>query len=259
MGLTAPRIELLVRAGCAACGRAREDLARICGPLDVPVTEVDVDEAAAAGDGEPRAEYGDRLPVVLLDGELAHDAALVDDFVAALAVDAALPPGLREVMARLLDASGRVVAQAPRGAGAAIVRATLDPDRSHRRPGGVVGLYMPALPEAVLVVIDATNLACNLVLAGEVLRRRLPTLVVLNMVDLSRKHQIHAPGVVEWGTTPRDFFERKAAIIWTTTGNLTNVRNNAKFPFGVAMLPANKRRGSPTGWAARSSMSFLRW
>ncbi|GAB06069.1 glutaredoxin family protein [Gordonia amarae] len=69
MGLTAPRIELLVRAGCAACGRAREDLARICGPLDVPVTEVDVDEAAAAGDGEPRAEYGDRLPVVLLDGE----------------------------------------------------------------------------------------------------------------------------------------------------------------------------------------------
>src|SRR5207245_3813886 len=29
--------------------------------------------------------------------------------------------------------------------------------------------------------------------------------------------------------------------------NLTNVRNNAKFEFGVAMLPASKRRGSPTG------------
>ena len=66
-------------------------------------------------------------------------------------------------------------------------------------------------------------------------------------VDLSRKHQIHAPGVVEWGTTPRDFFERKAAIIWTTTGNLTNVRNNAKFDFGVAILPAGKQRGTPTG------------
>jgi len=66
-------------------------------------------------------------------------------------------------------------------------------------------------------------------------------------VDLSRKHQIHAPGVVEWGTTPRDFFERKAAIIWTTTGNLTNVRNNAKFDFGVAMLPAGKQRGTPAG------------
>ena len=36
-------------------------------------------------------------------------------------------------------------------------------------------------------------------------------------------------------------------MIWTTTGNLTNITGNAKFPFGVAMLPANKRRGSPTG------------
>src|SRR2546430_9267314 len=56
-----------------------------------------------------------------------------------------------------------------------------------------------------------------------------------------------APGVVKWGTTPKDFFERKTAMMWTTTGNLTNVRNNAKFPFGVAMLPAGKRRGTPTG------------
>jgi sn-glycerol 3-phosphate transport system substrate-binding protein len=36
-------------------------------------------------------------------------------------------------------------------------------------------------------------------------------------------------------------------MIWTTTGNLTNVKNNAKFEFGVAMLPEKKRRGSPTG------------
>jgi sn-glycerol 3-phosphate transport system substrate-binding protein len=66
-------------------------------------------------------------------------------------------------------------------------------------------------------------------------------------VDLSRKHKVHPPGIVEWGTTPKDFFEKKIAMMWTTTGNLTNVRNNAKFPFGVAMLPAGKRRGSPTG------------
>ena len=66
-------------------------------------------------------------------------------------------------------------------------------------------------------------------------------------VDLGRKQKAMAPGVVEWGTTPKDFFERKIAMMWTTTGNLTNVRANAKFPFGVAMLPANKRRGSPTG------------
>ena len=66
-------------------------------------------------------------------------------------------------------------------------------------------------------------------------------------VDLGHKDKVMAPGVVEWGTTPKDFFERKTAMMWTTTGNLTNVRNNAKFPFGVAMLPAGKRRGTPTG------------
>ena len=66
-------------------------------------------------------------------------------------------------------------------------------------------------------------------------------------VDLAQKHRVHPPGIVEWGTTPRDFFERKVAMMWTTTGNLTNVRTNAKFPFGVGLLPAGKRLGSPTG------------
>jgi sn-glycerol 3-phosphate transport system substrate-binding protein len=66
-------------------------------------------------------------------------------------------------------------------------------------------------------------------------------------VELGRTHKVMPAGVVEWGTTPRDFFERKIAMMWTTTGNLTNVKNNAKFDFGVAMLPASKRRGSPTG------------
>lgn len=66
-------------------------------------------------------------------------------------------------------------------------------------------------------------------------------------VDLSKKYGIHPSGVVEWGTTPRDFMEKKVVMIWTTTGNLTNIRTNAKFDFGVAMLPEGKRRGSPTG------------
>jgi sn-glycerol 3-phosphate transport system substrate-binding protein len=66
-------------------------------------------------------------------------------------------------------------------------------------------------------------------------------------VDLGQKHKVMQPGIIEWGTTPKDFFEKKMAMMWTTTGNLTNVRTNAKFPFGVAMLPENKRRGSPTG------------
>ncbi len=66
-------------------------------------------------------------------------------------------------------------------------------------------------------------------------------------VDLVMKDKVHPEGIVEWGTTPKDFFEKKVAIVWTTTGNLTNVKNNAKFDFGVAMLPASKQRGSPTG------------
>jgi sn-glycerol 3-phosphate transport system substrate-binding protein len=66
-------------------------------------------------------------------------------------------------------------------------------------------------------------------------------------VDLVKKYKVHPEGIVEWGTTPKDFFERKVAMVWTTTGNLTNVRANAKFDFGVAMLPASRQRGSPTG------------
>ena len=66
-------------------------------------------------------------------------------------------------------------------------------------------------------------------------------------IDLSTKYRAHPPGVVEWGTTPNDFLQQKVAMIWTTTGNLSNIRKNATFPFGVAMLPADTRRGSPTG------------
>ncbi|MEG6504864.1 ABC transporter substrate-binding protein [Nitratidesulfovibrio sp. 1201_IL3209] len=67
------------------------------------------------------------------------------------------------------------------------------------------------------------------------------------LVDLAYKHEVSPKGTIDWATTPRDFFERKTAIMWTTTGNLTNVRTNAPFPFGVGMLPASERPGSPTG------------
>ncbi|MFJ3047075.1 ABC transporter substrate-binding protein [Herbaspirillum chlorophenolicum] len=66
-------------------------------------------------------------------------------------------------------------------------------------------------------------------------------------VDLAAKDKVMPSGTIEWGTTPKDFLEQKAAMVWTTTGNLTNIRSNASFPFGVAMLPGNKHPGSPTG------------
>jgi sn-glycerol 3-phosphate transport system substrate-binding protein len=90
-------------------------------------------------------------------------------------------------------------------------------------------------------------------------------------VDLVKKYKVHPEGIVEWGTTPKDFFERKVAMMWTTTGNLTNVKTNAKFDFGVAMLPAGKQRGSPTGGGnfylfkkstpaqREAAFKFIRW
>ena len=67
------------------------------------------------------------------------------------------------------------------------------------------------------------------------------------LVSLSTVHGVMEPGILDWGATPRAFMDGNAAIAWTTTGNLTNIRTNAPFEFGVAMLPANVRRGAPTG------------
>ncbi len=90
-------------------------------------------------------------------------------------------------------------------------------------------------------------------------------------IELNVKYHAHPPGIAEWGTTPRDFLEQKAAMIWTTTGNLSNIRANAKFAFDVAMLPAGKQRGSPTGGGnfylfktatepqRRACLRLLRW
>ncbi|MDG1192750.1 MAG: extracellular solute-binding protein, partial [Arenicellales bacterium] len=65
--------------------------------------------------------------------------------------------------------------------------------------------------------------------------------------DLGSKHKIMPEGTIEWGTLRKNFLEGRTAIMWHSTGNLTTVKKNAKFDFGVAMLPANKRRGTPTG------------
>jgi sn-glycerol 3-phosphate transport system substrate-binding protein len=54
---------------------------------------------------------------------------------------------------------------------------------------------------------------------------------------LATAHQATPPGVSAWPSLSPDFLEGNAAIIQHTTGNLTNLRANAKFPFGVAGLP----------------------
>jgi len=65
--------------------------------------------------------------------------------------------------------------------------------------------------------------------------------------SLSTEHGIMPSGTVEWGTLRQAFLEGQTAMMWHSTGNLTAVKNEATFDFGVAELPANVRPGSPTG------------
>jgi sn-glycerol 3-phosphate transport system substrate-binding protein len=90
-------------------------------------------------------------------------------------------------------------------------------------------------------------------------------------VGLSKEDKVMPSGAIEWGTLRSDFLEGKTAMMWHTTGNLTAVRTGAKFDFGVAMLPAKERRGSPTGGGnfyvfksaspeqQEAALTFMKW
>lgn len=57
------RVTLITRAGCHLCADAETTLARLAGELGFGYEQRDVD-----GDPALRAEYSDRVPVVLIDG-----------------------------------------------------------------------------------------------------------------------------------------------------------------------------------------------
>src|SRR3984885_9469045 len=61
-------VQLLTRAGCAICDGVHAQLKQLAKELDFDLSTTDVDQEAAKGDTTLRAEFGDRLPVVLLDG-----------------------------------------------------------------------------------------------------------------------------------------------------------------------------------------------
>ncbi|CAM3442128.1 glutaredoxin family protein [Mycobacterium colombiense] len=67
-GTGRPRVELLTRDGCSICERVHARLVELADELGFELSMTDVDAAAAAGDTALRAEFGDRLPVILLDG-----------------------------------------------------------------------------------------------------------------------------------------------------------------------------------------------
>lgn len=66
--MSRPRVQLLTRAGCPVCDQAQTQLTALAAELDFELSATDVDAAATGGDTGLRAEFGDRLPVVLLDG-----------------------------------------------------------------------------------------------------------------------------------------------------------------------------------------------
>jgi hypothetical protein len=60
----ADRLVLLTRSGCHLCDVAKEAMVRVELASGEPWHEVDI-----GGDRELEGEYGDRIPVVLLDGK----------------------------------------------------------------------------------------------------------------------------------------------------------------------------------------------
>jgi hypothetical protein len=59
-----PRLGLVTRVGCHLCDEAKVAMDRIAAATGERWVEIDVD-----ADVELEREYGDRVPVVLLDGE----------------------------------------------------------------------------------------------------------------------------------------------------------------------------------------------
>jgi glutaredoxin len=57
-------VTLVTRVGCHLCETAEQTLRRLAAELGFWYSEVDVD-----GSAELRAEYSDRVPVVLIDGK----------------------------------------------------------------------------------------------------------------------------------------------------------------------------------------------
>ncbi|MDV8001542.1 glutaredoxin family protein [Rhodococcus sp. IEGM 1408] len=68
-------VTLLTRDGCGSCVRVHGQLIPLCAGEGAVLEMVDVDLAA---DRELALEYGDRLPVVLVDGA-EHSCWEVDD------------------------------------------------------------------------------------------------------------------------------------------------------------------------------------
>ncbi|CAM3304565.1 ABC transporter substrate-binding protein [Brevibacillus invocatus] len=74
-----------------------------------------------------------------------------------------------------------------------------------------------------------------------------------------------------WDVAKQDFLNGQVGMIFTSTGDLRGLKENAKFEVGAAFLPANKNYGAPTGGAnlvvlakssdeeKKASWEFINW
>lgn len=67
--MNTPVVTLMSRSGCSACATAEARLQAILADFGLEPEVVDVDLRAAEGDPSLRAEFGDRVPVILLNGQ----------------------------------------------------------------------------------------------------------------------------------------------------------------------------------------------
>ena len=65
--------------------------------------------------------------------------------------------------------------------------------------------------------------------------------------DLPNKYKVMPTGILLWANMPNDFVNGKAAMIWHSSGSLTNILKQAKFDVGVSYTVGEKGFGAATG------------
>jgi hypothetical protein len=73
VAVSQPRVLLLGRPGCHLCDDARAIVERVCGELGVTW-----EERSIAGDAQLERQYGEQIPVTIVDGR-QHDFWRVDE------------------------------------------------------------------------------------------------------------------------------------------------------------------------------------
>jgi sn-glycerol 3-phosphate transport system substrate-binding protein len=68
------------------------------------------------------------------------------------------------------------------------------------------------------------------------------------VVSLSQEHQVMPDGIISWGDASGDFIGGTVAMVYYSTGALTNILTNSNFEVGVAFLPSGLPGEDGTGY-----------